>query len=178
VAYSLASGSTTGLPGGSGYLDSAERGATGTSALPLNTWSHLALSYDDPGGGPGHLRLYVNGAQVAGTPASGQLPALSGLLRIGAGAVPGQVFAGQIDEVRIYDRALPAAEIGTDMATSVLPVAVWDERQHLLDGGHLRTLAGLDRVNSSTFGAPSATIGFDPVSQQYLSGWTPFRPMP
>ena len=40
-------------------------------------------------------------------------------LRIGGNAVWGEYFKGRIEEVRIYNRALTAAEIQTDMATPI-----------------------------------------------------------
>jgi hypothetical protein len=41
------------------------------------------------------------------------------VLRIGGNAVWGEYFAGSIDEVRIYNRALTAAQITTDMNTPI-----------------------------------------------------------
>ena len=40
-------------------------------------------------------------------------------LRLGGNSVWGEFFKGRIDEVRIYNRALSATEIQTDMSTSV-----------------------------------------------------------
>ena len=40
-------------------------------------------------------------------------------LRLGGNAIWGEWFAGAIDDVRIYDRALSAAEIQVDMAAPV-----------------------------------------------------------
>jgi PKD repeat protein len=86
----------------------------GTAALPVNTWSHLAATYDGS-----LLRLYVNGAQVAQQPVTGPIRTDGGALRIGGNGLLNQVFSGQIDEVRIYSRALTAAQIQTDMTTPV-----------------------------------------------------------
>lgn len=84
----------------------------GPTALPLNTWSHLAATYDGA-----TLRLYVNGAQVSQTAATGTLRADANQLRIGNHW--NHYFAGQIDEVRVYNRALSATEVQTDMSTPV-----------------------------------------------------------
>ena len=46
---------------------------------------------------------------------------VDGALRIGGNAVWGEWFNGWIDEVRVYGRALSAAEIQDDMNTSVVP---------------------------------------------------------
>ena len=48
----------------------------------------------------------------------------TGALRIGGNSLWGEYFQGRIDEVRVYSRALSAAEIQTDMATPLgTPVA-------------------------------------------------------
>ena len=66
------------------------------------------------------LRLYVNGAQVSSksvTGANGQLG--SGSLHIGGNAVWAEWFSGQIDDLRVYNRALTVAEVQSDMNTPV-----------------------------------------------------------
>ena len=42
-------------------------------------------------------------------------------LRIGGHSAWGEYFAGLIDEVRVYDRALSAADIAADMNTPINP---------------------------------------------------------
>ncbi len=98
------------------YAFSAYNGARWGSALPVNTWSHLASTYDGT-----TLRLYVNGEQRAATPVSGAMAATTNPLRIGGHAAWGEYFAGLIDEVRVYNRALSAAEVATDMNAAVGP---------------------------------------------------------
>ncbi len=87
---------------------------SGTAALPLNSWTFVSASYDGT-----LLRLYVNGAQVSSVPAVGSVVASADPLRIGADLTWGEYFQGRIDNVRVYSRALAAAEIQTDMATAV-----------------------------------------------------------
>jgi hypothetical protein len=87
--------------------------ARGTTQLPLNTWTHLAATYDAT-----TLRLYVNGVQVGSRAVSGALLTSTGVLRIGGNSIWGEFFQGRIDEVRIYNRSLTAAEIGVDMNTA------------------------------------------------------------
>ncbi|HWL32781.1 MAG TPA: LamG domain-containing protein, partial [Gaiellaceae bacterium] len=91
-----------------------ERNAVGSASLPLNAWSHLATTYDGS-----VVRLYVNGAQAGSLPFSGSMAASTGPLRIGGNGVWAEWFAGLIDEVRIYNRALTASEIQQDMQTPV-----------------------------------------------------------
>jgi hypothetical protein len=86
----------------------------GPASLALNTWTHLAGTYDGA-----TLRLYVNGVQVASQARSGLIPASTGALTFGGDALYGQYFAGRIDEVRIYNRALSVLELASDMNTPV-----------------------------------------------------------
>jgi glucose/arabinose dehydrogenase/PKD repeat protein len=91
-----------------------EQRTRGTGQLALNTWTHLAATYDGA-----TLRLYVNGSEVSSKAQTGPIPATTGPLKIGGNAVWGEWFAGLIDEVRLYNRALTAGEIATDMTTPV-----------------------------------------------------------
>ena len=61
----------------------------------------------------------MNGAQAGVAAVSGALGATGNPLRIGGNNVWGEWFAGQIDDLRIYNRALSAGEIATDMTTPV-----------------------------------------------------------
>ena len=65
------------------------------------------------------LRIYVNGAQVGTGDVSGSITAGTGSLRIGGNSVWGEYFGGLIDELRLYSRALSAAEITADMTRPV-----------------------------------------------------------
>ena len=93
--------------------------ARGTAALPLNTWTHLAVTFDNT-----TLRLFVNGTQVGTRAVAGPMVTSTGALRMGGNSLWGEYFQGRIDEVRVYSRALSATEIQTDMATPLgTPVA-------------------------------------------------------
>jgi hypothetical protein len=63
--------------------------------------------------------LYVNGAQVASQAQTGAIATSTNPLQIGGDSLYGGYFAGQIDEVRIYNRALNITEIQADMNTPV-----------------------------------------------------------
>jgi fibronectin type 3 domain-containing protein len=91
-------------------------------APPVNTWTHLALVADSSG-----TRLYVNGVLqetfeviALGTDASANT--VIGGTGEGSGG-NNDPFKGKIDDLRIYNRALSAAEIQADMNTAVVPVA-------------------------------------------------------
>jgi glucose/arabinose dehydrogenase len=112
MLYSLYSNQGASRPLGQVYLANAEQDAQGTAAVPLNTWTHLASTYDGA-----NLKLYVNGALAATKPITGSLAATTNPLRIGGNSVWNEFFKGQIDEVRLYNRALAPSEIQLDMST-------------------------------------------------------------
>ncbi len=94
---------------------------TVTAALPAaNTWSHVAATYDGA-----TLRLYVNGTPLAATTATGSIATSTDDLFIGSystTAASTEKFSGLMDDVRLYNRALGAAEINV-LATGVLVAA-------------------------------------------------------
>ncbi len=110
--YFLEGSSPAGRPGTGGTFSSPPLEAPGP--LALSAWTHLAATYDGA-----RLVLYVNGVAVASRAASAPIASSGGALSIGGDALYGQRFAGKIDEVRIYDRALSAAEVQADMSTPV-----------------------------------------------------------
>ena len=89
--------------------------ATGATTLLANKWYHIAYTWNSAGG----LRLYVNGALDASTAqanfsASGSgdyITIASPLSGTTCGSVTSTAFAGSVDDVRIYNRALSAQEI-------------------------------------------------------------------
>jgi glucose/arabinose dehydrogenase len=113
MVYALYANDGNGRPAGQVNIG-GERNAVGLTTLPLNTWSHLAVTYD-----AANLRLFVNGTQVAAVPQTGAIPASTGALRLGGNSIWGEWFRGLIDDARVYNRALGAAEIQADMATPV-----------------------------------------------------------
>ena len=74
----------------------------------------LALTYDGA-----ILRLYVNGTQVSTQAQAGTLVTSTNSLQIGGDSTFGQYFAGTIDEIRIYNVALTAAQIQSYMNTAI-----------------------------------------------------------
>jgi hypothetical protein len=112
--YSLYAGSPANQPNAYMMTTGGKAGIPGPSALPLNTWSHLAATYDGA-----TLAVYVNGVLVASKSASTNLVRASGPLHIGGNDIWGEYFRGTIDEVRIYNRALSPAEIQNDMVVPI-----------------------------------------------------------
>jgi glucose/arabinose dehydrogenase/chitodextrinase len=85
-------------------------GAAMTSALPLNQWSHLGIVFNGT-----QVQFYLNGALVNTASLNATITAHGQALRLGADANTQQFFKGLLDDVRVYNRVLTAAEITTDM---------------------------------------------------------------
>jgi hypothetical protein len=81
------------------------------AAGALNALTHIAGTFDGA-----TVRLYLDGVQVASAPASGTLVSATGPLRIGNGDLSiaaGEMWNGEIDELRIWPFARTAAEIAS-----------------------------------------------------------------
>jgi hypothetical protein len=115
LAYALYASSDTNRPG-AWITTSSTQSVAGTSQLAVNTWAHLAATYDGA-----TLRVYVNGAQVGSKAVTQSMLVSTGPLQIGGNAVWGEYFSGLIDDVRVYNRALTSAEITSLMNTAVAP---------------------------------------------------------
>ncbi|MFT3769319.1 MAG: LamG domain-containing protein [Minicystis sp.] len=86
---------------------------TGYGGISLNTWQHVAITWDGT-----TIRAYSNGALVGTRPLSGTFQNQATGLGLGCRSVPASgaasgssFFIGKMDEVAIYNRALSAAEI-------------------------------------------------------------------
>ena len=94
------------------YLDS---GRTPT----VGQWEHVAATYDGS-----VARFYVGGVEVASSTFTSGVGS-SNNWRLGAyGGTPTGFFDGLIDNVRIYDRALSAGEVQTNMASAIQPETI------------------------------------------------------
>jgi N-acetylneuraminic acid mutarotase len=80
--------------------------AAADTDLAPGAWRHVALTYDGT-----TLALFLDGAQVASSEASGVVCASTAPLVLGGFAEGNANFHGAIDEVRLYDRALPPGEV-------------------------------------------------------------------
>jgi hypothetical protein len=85
----------------------------GPAILPLNEWTHLAISFDGM-----TKRLYVNGTMVASTGPRDALVYEAGAVPVTIGAnwvnnVAAQRFTGRVDEASLFNRALSDAEIAS-----------------------------------------------------------------
>jgi hypothetical protein len=147
-------------------------GVAGPEATSPRIWTHLALTCDGS-----HLRLYEDGVLVdTGDPCSAQ--GGEGDLLIGGNDVFGERFEGTIDEVRVYNRALGAEEIGEDCETAIetppsqYPIAAYSfgegEGGIVQDAfrGHDGTVEGAEWVEGGKFGG---ALRFDREAEDIVS---------
>lgn len=87
-------------------------GAYGVSsplgAIVANTWTHVSMVYDDT-----TLKIYINGVVVGSTsvPLGYSLANTSPQTFIGKSGFVGEIFQGDIDEVRVWNKVLNATDI-------------------------------------------------------------------
>jgi chitodextrinase len=126
----------------------------GTTALAVNTWTHLAATYDGT-----TTRLYVNGTQVSSQAQTGAMAASTNPLQIGGDSLYGQFFQGTIDEVRIYNVALTASQIQADMNAPIGAVGATNDTQPpTAPSGLTATTVNSRQINLS-WTASSDTVG-------------------
>ena len=93
---------------------------TSATTIPLNQWTHIAITFDSTAG---RQRMYINGVQDANTnnwtgilQPNGCNFYVGGDVATGSCAViSGRNFRGSVDEVKLYSRELSAAEVQADM---------------------------------------------------------------
>ena len=80
------------------------------TALSTGRWYHLTGVFDDAAN---NVTLYIDGAYVASAAAAGTPNTQNNATAIGENQVSGTInyFAGHIDDVRIYNRSLSAAQV-------------------------------------------------------------------
>jgi hypothetical protein len=97
---------------------------TPDNSIDQGVWKHVAVSYDNSSVA-NKPTFYINGTPVTTTvdtaPAGSVSPDAESNLKIGNNAALSHGFDGAIDDVRIYDRILNAAEI--DALATVMPAA-------------------------------------------------------
>ncbi len=118
LAYALYAHNGTGPSGH--VTTSGEYNTVGERLVP-NRWTHLTATYDGT-----NLRLYVDGVLVSTRVAGRAISVSNGALQIGGNTVWSEWFAGRLDDLRVYNRALSATEISADMARPVTCAAVPD----------------------------------------------------
>lgn len=131
----------------------------GDRDVKLDAWNHFAMSYDGD-----TFRFFLNGAE-AGEEKAGQprvpnkMPLVFG--RRGDNFGDGYPFRGVVDEIRVYDRALPIAEIRQRIfnpARQFAPTAGWS---FLADGKASETLP------PDTWEKPSIEVSFSSQGKSF-----------
>lgn len=90
--------------------------AEGTTALPINTWHHVAGVYDGTA-----ARVYVDGIEEDSTATTGNLSSTTAPVRIGGGSGGENPFDGTIGPCALWPTARSAGEIKT-LAAGVSPL--------------------------------------------------------
>jgi uncharacterized repeat protein (TIGR01451 family) len=93
---------------------------TSATTIPLNQWTHVAITFDSVAG---RQRIFINGVQDSNTNNwTGTLQSnpcnfyIGGDVATGScGVIPERNFRGNIDEVKLYNKELSAAEVQADM---------------------------------------------------------------
>lgn len=92
---------------GVGYNDGNWSNATSTDQVPLNTWTHVAGTYDGS-----NIRVYINGVLKATQPYSGgTLYSSSSQFQVGKRTDDNKYFKGKLDELRVWSVARTEAQI-------------------------------------------------------------------
>ncbi len=103
-----------------GFYDGAYREFTVALGLQTGRWYHVAATFHDASD---QVRVYLDGAQVLAATTTRVPSANTEDLYIGRSQF-GEYWAGKLDDVRIYKRALGAAEIAALAAATTPPVGL------------------------------------------------------
>jgi len=165
------------MAGISGLPDDCGGWVNGNASLPLNTWSHVAMTYDGTS-----LRAFVNGVNTRTVAATGAIPTTNGILQLGKRVMTTEMWGGQMDEMSVYNRGLTTAEIesianaglaGKYKVQSTVPTGLvaWfagDGNANDISGnGNNATLAG--GANTPTFSTAYVGQGFNHSGLQYAT---------
>jgi hypothetical protein len=106
---------TNGLSVGVDYATTDLVRQTANSVVAMNTWQHVAFTWTGSATASPNLRIYKNGAEVGyssatnGSGARGDDGAAN--VYLGNDNTLARTFAGALDDVRVYNRVLTAAEL-------------------------------------------------------------------
>ena len=164
-----------------GFFGCDAQQSASNAATPLNTWTHVAVTYDGVA-----LRHYLNGTLDRTTPLTCAVANTSSQpIRIGANGGNGEVMNGSIDDVRIYNRALSPAEIQADMNSSAASPPVSDTTVPVVSMGapqagavvsNTITVAATASDNTAVVGVQfrldGANLGAEDVSAPYATAWS------
>jgi len=143
---------------------------------PTGVWVHLAATWDGS-----TMVIYTNGVQQTSQGAGGSITTTADALAIAkknGSSVGGDYFNGRLDDVRIYNRALAAAEIGFIMTNSPPvftsnPFIKSDANAGLAYSGSIATNASDPNGDAITFAKVSGPSWLSVAGNGALSG-TPY----
>lgn len=113
---------------------------TSASTIPLNKWTHVAITFDS---GSGRQYIYINGVRDGNTGSwKGTLQPngcnfyIGGDVSTSAGCpfMPARNFRGKIDEVKLYNYELSQAEVQADMTLGRSCSGAFDHLRVIHDG--------------------------------------------
>ncbi|SJZ53391.1 choice-of-anchor A domain-containing protein [Sediminibacterium ginsengisoli] len=100
------------------YLNITGQGWVSLTApyAAVNQWNHVAATYDGTA-----MKIYLNGVLAGSRPMTGAITTNTNALRLGNQDGYEEFFAGNVDEIRVWNRALPVCEILNNMNCEVVP---------------------------------------------------------
>jgi Leucine-rich repeat (LRR) protein len=132
-----------GNPAGTGWATAYMSSIT---TIPLNAWSHLAVVYDGV-----NIRLYINGLFAGNFGQTGNVGSNGAVASIGSLSNTGQYFQGQIDELRVWNRAVGLDFI--NLYKGIELTAAHPNWANLIGYWKFNEYSGATAVNSSGGGA-------------------------
>lgn len=158
-------------------------GVNGSTALPSDRWSHIAVTWEESSG---DVTIYLNGTVDGTGTINTALSSPGGVqnVRIGARTASGnQQFSGRISSIRVYEVPLTAETVGTiysagdpyavsqatvdsTVATFSNPISRWS-----MDSGDLSGSMMVDQWGSNDMEVVGATTGLDGVGGGTATGY-------
>jgi hypothetical protein len=128
--------------------------------LPLNTWYHVAATYDGT-----MMRLYLDGVEVGAVQKSGTLAASAAVpVNIGRSPDGSNPMHGAIDDLRVYGRALSASEIGTVLQAADTTGPAWSVASVALQpGANVVSVVARDAVGNESSDVVTVTMKVAPT---------------
>ena len=141
-----------------------------SSNISPNVWSHVAATWDGT-----TLKLYINGLPISGTLTNGSINDVNENLLIGRSQTYGNPFAGNIDELRIWNTPRSNSQINDNRFSFVNPATSGLVAYYKFDEGTGTSTAdatGAGNAGTLTNGATWVTPSTVPISYaNYL--WSP-----
>jgi hypothetical protein len=128
--------------------------------MPMKEWLHVAMTWNN-----GAYFVYVNGAQVA----NGTYTGLTGIHPVAnfgndGSSPPYEAFGGMLDEARVYNRAITAAEVKEIFQLPHVPhaprIKAWDPNP--ADGARTVVMPLLQWKSLDTIKLHDVYVGTDP----------------